>query len=56
MDEEFETDLDKIINSKDFIERGSTLFEIPDFKDNKDYILSDIFTRESTYEIETVET
>lgn len=49
LDEEFETDLDKIINSKDFIERGSTLFEVPDFKDNKDYIL-DYQTGEATSE------
>lgn len=38
LDDTFETNLDKIINSKDFIERSSTLFEVPDFKDNKDYI------------------
>ncbi|MBG9988270.1 sigma-70 family RNA polymerase sigma factor [Aerococcaceae bacterium DSM 111176] len=38
LDEEFESDLDKIINSKDFVERASKLVEVPDFKDNKDYI------------------
>ena len=49
LDEEFEMDLDKIINSKDFIERASTLVEVPDFKDNKDYIF-DYQTGEETSE------
>lgn len=38
LDEEFESDLDQIINSEDFIERASILTEIPNFKDNKAYI------------------
>ena len=38
LDEEFESDLNQIINSKDFIERASLLTEVPDFKDNKAYI------------------
>lgn len=50
LDDTFETDLDKIINSKDFIERGSTLFEVPDFKDNKDYIF-DYQKNEDTKEV-----
>lgn len=38
LDENFESDLDKIINSTDFIERASKLAAVPNFKDNKEYI------------------